>query len=100
MKYKLLYISLVLLLASCVSKNKYNALKQQHEQFLNEKVGFEDVLNKLSIENDSLKKQIVLLDSLFLAARIKNNSGSSGSSDVKNKTSPAISKAVEYDTKA
>ena len=102
MKYKLVYISLVLLLTSCVSKKKYAALQRQHEESLNEKVGLESVLNKISVENDSLKKQIKLLDSLFLAERIKNNIINTPSPSVNSsaKSSPAISKAVEYDTKA
>ncbi len=101
LKHKLLYIFLVLVLASCVSKKKYTALQKQHNESLNDKVVLESVLSKISIENDSLKRQLALVDSLFLAERIKNNSvvnNSSGAS--KSKAGPAISKAVEYDTKA
>jgi hypothetical protein len=103
MKYKVVYISLFLLLASCVSKKKYNALKQRHDQSINEKVDLETVLNKVSVENDSLKKRLVLVDSLFMAERLKNgisgNTAASSDVSVKAKTS-TISKTVEYDTKA
>lgn len=103
MKYKILYLSLILLFTSCVSKKKYTALQKQHEESLNDKVVLESVLNKISIENDSIKKQLALVDSLFLAERIKNNTlNGAGTSEVsaKGKAGPAISKALEYDTKA
>src|SRR6185437_9129725 len=102
MKHKLIYIGLFLvMLASCVSKKKYSALQQQHQQSLNDKVTLEDVFNQMSIENDSLKNQIVLLDSLLRKASIKKNTPSptaqANSSKIKATT---ISKAQEYDTKA
>ncbi len=100
MKHKLLYLSLVLLLASCVSKKKYTALQKQHDDSVNDKVVLESVFSKISIENDSLKKQLALLDSLFLAERIKNNTVNNYGGTAKAKASPAISKAIEYDTKA
>ena len=100
MKSKLTYIILVLFLTSCVSKKKYSALQKQHEQSLNEKIGLETILNKMSVENDSLKKQVALLDSLFLAERIKNNSGSGSAEVSKTKSNGTISKTIEYDTKA
>lgn len=103
MKNNLLYISFFLLLASCVPKGKYNKLKQTHEQSLNEKVDLETVLNKMSVENDSLKKRVATLDSILLAARLKNGttvSSPSLTADVSAKTKTTISKAVEYDTKA
>jgi len=102
MKHKLIYASLfLLLLASCVSKKKYNALQQQHQQSLNDKVTLEDVFNQMSIENDSLKNQLTLLDSLLRIANIKKNTISPApTTSAKTKTTTTISKAQEYDTKA
>lgn len=104
MKHILIYIGLVLLFVSCVSKKKYAALKQQHEQTLTDKVTLEDVLGKITVENDSLKKQITLLDSLLRTANIKNNMVPNVSPvmDVATKTraNSTISKKAEYDTKA
>lgn len=101
MKHKLIYISLfVLLITSCVSKKKYQALYQQHQQSLNDKVTLEDVFNRMSIENDSLKNQIILLDSLLRQTNIKKNANpTSSTASARTKTS-TISKAQEYDTKA
>jgi hypothetical protein len=101
MKSKLLYIGFVLLLASCVSKSKYNKLKQTHEQSLNDKVDLETVLSKVSVENDSLKRRIAMLDSLLPLVRSKSvaaNPASGG--EVASKPKTTLSKTVEYDTKA
>ena len=89
------------MLVSCVSKKKYNALQQQHQQSLNDKVTLEDVFNQMSIENDSLKNQIVLLDSLLRMASIKKNTPNPTAQANSAKTkATTISKAQEYDTKA
>jgi hypothetical protein len=101
MKHKLLYISLfALLITSCVSKKKYEALNMQHQQSLNDKVTLEDVFNQMSIENDSLKNQIILLDSLLRQANIKKNAISPSSNASSKTKASTISKAQEYDTKA
>ena len=72
MKHTLIFtFFLVLTLGACVSKKKYNALNQQHQQALNDKVTLEDVFTKMSVENDSLKNQIILLDSLLRQASLK-----------------------------
>jgi hypothetical protein len=100
MKSRLLYISFVLLLASCVSKNKYNKLKQSHEQSLNDKVDLETVLNKVVVENDSLKKRIAMLDSLLPLVRSKSVATANSGGDASSKPKTTLSKTVEYDTKA
>lgn len=102
MKHKLIYIGFFsLLFIACVSKKKYNTLNQQHQQSLNDKVTLEDVFTKMSIENDSLKNQITLLDSLLRQANVKKSASNSTASNNAAKAKPTtISKAQEYDTKA
>jgi|GEM_PF-2658383 hypothetical protein len=101
MKHLLIYSSLLLaLLTSCVSKQKYEALKQQHQQSLNDKIVLEETSSKIVAENDSLKNQLSVLDSLLRLANVKKNTTSRNQSvTIKTKT-PTISKAQEYDTKA
>ena len=101
MKRKLLYIGFVFVLVSCVSKSKYNKLKQTHEQSLNDKVDLETVLNKVSVENDSLKRRIAMLDSLLPLVRSKSVAASPApGGEVSSKPKTTLSKTVEYDTKA
>ncbi|HKC66759.1 MAG TPA: YfiR family protein [Bacteroidia bacterium] len=105
MKHTLIFtFFLVLTLGACVSKKKYNALNQQHQQALNDKVTLEDVFTKMSVENDSLKNQIILLDSLLRQASLKKNTATPATLNNSNPAAKAkpttISKAQEYDTKA
>ena len=93
----------VLLATGCVSTQKYSTLKKQHEQTLNEKTGVEEVLNKLAVENDSLKKQNNFLDSMYRAEHEKiialNSKNYSPAPPIKGKVS-AMPKNIEYDKKA
>ncbi|HTA60953.1 MAG TPA: YfiR family protein [Bacteroidia bacterium] len=101
MKPKLINLSLLLLLlTSCVSKKKYSALNQQHQQSLNDKVTLEDVLTKMATENDSLKNQITLLDSMLHDANLKKTTPGSPKTSVAKTKPTTISKTQEYDTKA
>jgi hypothetical protein len=101
MKSKFLYIGLVLVLASCVSKRKYTALQKQQEQSAAAKASVEIVLAKISVENDSLKRKIVSLDSLLIAERLKIGAVSPAApAGEYAKTKTTLSKTVEYDTKA
>jgi len=104
MKKTLLYILPVLLLTACVSKKKYSDLQSRHEQALNEKTGLEEVLNKVAVENDSLKRRNTFLDSMYRAEHdkvlaINNNKANSGGGAVKAKVA-TMPKNVEYDKKA
>ncbi|MGZ3863557.1 MAG: YfiR family protein [Bacteroidia bacterium] len=103
MKNKLLYILLAFALTSCVSKGKFNTLKKQHNETVNQKGDLENVLARMARANDSLKTRITLLDSLLISEKLKNGFGTvpaplaeSGSAKAK----VTISKTVEYDTKA
>lgn len=97
MMRKLLYIPIMLLLVSCVSKKKYSALQQRQEQLLTEKMDLETLLGKMSVENDSLKKRAVLMDSIFLADRRKSNSTTNETSK---SSKTGGSRIVESDKKA
>lgn len=103
MKY-IIPVSLILVvLSSCVSKKKYSALQQQHEQTITEKSGLEDVLTRLAVENDSLKKQIASLDTLLRADHEKEAAvaaKSAGGGGTVSKTKSTLSKTAEYDKKA
>lgn len=100
------YLSILLVfsfLTGCVSKKKYTALKNRYDQNLNDKSGLEDVLNKVAVENDSLRKQNDLLDSLFRSEREKNlaaGSMKSAAATYSKTKAPAVSKTVEYEKKA
>lgn len=88
-------------LASCVSKGKYNALKKQHDETVNQKSDLESVLAKMAAVNDSLKSRAGLLDSLLIAEKLKNGMGAPAPvSESAAKGKVTISKTVEYDTKA
>ncbi len=98
-----LYIFSFLLITGCVSKKKYADLEKRHQQALIEKTGLEEVLSKVAIENDSLKKKNDFLDSVYRAEHEKyvslNNSKNNVAPPPKSKNT-TISKAVEYDKKA
>jgi hypothetical protein len=103
MKNYVLYIFCFLFFTGCVSRQKYVALQKQREQTLIDKTALEEVLNKVVVENDSLKKQNNILDSAyradhekFIALSIKNNSPTPA---VKTKGA-AMPKNVEYEKKA
>lgn len=101
MKNKLLYIVFAFALTSCVSKGKYNALRKQHDETVNQKGDLENVLAKMAMANDSLKARTTLLDSLLIAEKLKNGMGAPAPVvESSAKTKVTISKAVEYDTKA
>jgi hypothetical protein len=99
---------LPLFLASCVSKKKYRELNKQLEDKTSGKAVLEDVLNKLAVENDSLKNMLVLMDSLLRMEREKNQSLAVSPTtkkdevrSIKFKVKPnLISEKEEYDTKA
>lgn len=104
--HSLLVICLVFFFASCVSKKKYASLQDQHNQTISDKSGLEDVLNRLALENDSLRKQNDILDSLLSVEREKGLAVNTNSSkkDTKSNSKPIskskLSKSAEYDKKA
>jgi hypothetical protein len=103
MKNTIPFAIVLVLFSSCVSKKKYSALKQQHDQTLSDKSGLEDVLARLATENDSLKKQIVYLDTMLRSEREKENAPArvtSSAGTVVSKAKSNLSKTAEYDKKA
>lgn len=92
----------LIFLSGCVSKQKYAALEASNRQTLDEKSGLEEVLNKLAVENDSLKRRNELLDSLFREERGKNlTAAAPARSAAAAKTRAAtMPKSLEYDKKA
>jgi hypothetical protein len=98
------FLSVIILMAGCVSKKKHTALKQRHEQALSEKSGLEETLNKVAVENDSLKRQNYYLDSLYRLEHEKNIAVSSKKETPKdNYVKPKasiLSAATESDKKA
>lgn len=106
-RHLILIFALPLFFASCVSKKKYQELSKQLEAKASGKADLEDVLNKLAVENDSLKNTIMLLDSLLRTERrsqtvVTNNGPKKDESrGVRIKVKPnLISEKEEYDTKA
>lgn len=101
---KLFYILFTaLLFTSCVSKKKYKAANDLAQTKSSEKDALEEVLNKLVVENDSLKKWVVDLDSLYRIEREKNNSlpAKNESRGIKFKSKlRLISAKEEYEKKA
>jgi hypothetical protein len=93
----LLYIPMILLFVSCVSKKKYNVAQQRQEQLMTEKMDLEALLGKLSVENDSLKKRVTWLDSVFIAERKKANSIPT---ETPKANKPGGNRVVESDKKA
>src|SRR5207302_111995 len=105
MKNYVFYISCFLLLTGCVSKQKYTALQKQREQTLNDKTALEEVLNKVVVENDSLKRQNIALDSAYRAehekfiAAISTKNNTTPAPAIKTKGAP-MPKNIEYEKKA
>lgn len=103
MKKLLLALLVVASFSGCVSKKKYAALEVRHNQALNEKAGLEEVLGRVAVENDSLKRRNDFLDSLYRFERERNTmaaskvSPSGGSTKAK---APRLAKNIEYDKKA
>ncbi len=69
---RIVLIISVLVLFSCVSKKKYASSIEQNRVLTEEKTSLEDLLNKIAMENDSLKQENDLLDSLIRVERDKN----------------------------
>ncbi len=103
MKKAILYLLCALFFTGCVSQQKHAALKKQHEQTLNEKTGVEEVLTKIALANDSLKKQNNFLDSMYRAEHEKNlalnNKNYSPSPSAKSKAA-SMPKNIEYEKKS
>lgn len=75
MKFPVTYFLIVLSvlsLSSCVSKKKYKEAIKQADERTAEKAVLEEVLNKLAVENDSLTKMIIEIDSLYRTEKEKN----------------------------
>jgi hypothetical protein len=104
MKKPALSILALVLLSGCISKSKYAALETRHAQALNEKSGLEEVLTRLAVENDSLKRRNDFLDSLYRTERERSLAAASAvklpaAPVIKTKTA-TLPKSVEYDKKA
>jgi len=95
----LLFIS-ALLLFSCVSKKKYNAAIEQNKVLADEKISLEELLNKLAMENDSVKQENDVLDSLIRVERDKNVVANKKESNKPKAKKSSLSKADEADKKA
>lgn len=93
---------LTVLFCSCVSKKKFDVVKSQLTQVSEEKTSLEETLGKLAMENDSLKKDNILLDSLYRTEREKSLlvSNKKENKDTKTKKKNTLTKAQEYDKKA
>jgi len=93
----------LMLCVACVSKKKYNTVSALVETKSSEKAALEDILNKLLVENDSLKKEIQNLEDMNRAEREKNNGLAAKSEgrglNLKGKPS-LISGKEEYNKKA
>lgn len=102
-KHSVIYVLILLTIVSCVSRKKYTSLQEQNNQLSLEKTLTEDVMNKLAIENDSIKKENELLDSLLRMERDKNAITGGGKREIvtpKPKKKSTLSSAEEYDKKA
>ena len=91
-----------ILFTSCVSKKKFDTVEAKYTKVSGEKDGLEEVLEKLAMENDSLKKENILIDSLYRSEREKNllATNKKDNKDYKGKKKNTLSKAQEYDKKA
>ena len=90
-------------MASCVSKKKYKMVNDLAETRSSEKAALEDVLNKLAVENDSLKNYITELDVLYRIEKEKNTPAIAKGEDrgISFKAKPSlISGKEEYNKKA
>lgn len=98
---RILIVISILFLVSCVSKKKYADALQQNKVLTEEKTALEEVLNKLAMENDSVKHENDLLDSLFRVEREKNVASNSKKESVKPKArKSSLSATDEADKKA
>jgi hypothetical protein len=108
MKTSLLIIIPALLLSACVSQKKYVTLQEQNKQLVADKTAVEDVLNKLAVENDSIKKENTLLDSMIRATREKYEALAGKKDNAKDPVAnnkpkykkSTLTKEQEYDKKA
>lgn len=104
MRFRFAYILISFLaFTSCVSKKKYKTMSDLAQTKSTEKDALEDVLNKLVVENDSLKKWLIEIDSLYRIEREKNNSlvAKNEGRGLKLKVKPKlVSTKEEYDKKA
>ena len=100
---KFCFVVLSALLVSCVSTKKYNKAIEEAQSRNSEKTAMEEVLNKLVVENDSLKKRITELEELNRLEKEKQLALSGKKEDrglnFKSKHA-AISGKEEYDKKA
>lgn len=106
MKSVSIYLICIIVLSACVSKSKFTKLSTQHNVLIEEKNSLDDVLIKLAIENDSLKKENDILDSLladehekYVALQEKKTGKDSGIKNSKRKKS-TITIKDEYEKKA
>lgn len=98
---RILYIILVLFLFSCVSKKKYADAMEQNKILTEEKSALEEVLNKLAMENDSVRQENDLLDSLIRIEREKTVVTNTKRDNNKPKAKrSSLSKVDEADKKA
>ena len=102
----LLILAIPALLFSCVSKKKYASLETQLNNVSSEKTMLEEVLQKLAVENDSIKKDLIGLDSLYRNEHEKNTAVATNKKDPKDnkeykaKKKSTLTKQQEYDKKA
>jgi len=89
-----------ILFFSCVSKKKYNSTVEQNQILLNEKTSLEELLNKLAIENDSIKQENELLDSLIRVERDKNVAANKKEYTKPKTKKSSLNKTDEADKKA
>lgn len=98
---RILSIILVLFLFSCVSKKKYADAMEQNKILTEEKSALEEVLNKLAMENDSMRQENDLLDSLIRIEREKTVVTNTKKDNNKPKAKrSSLSKVDEADKKA
>ncbi len=105
MRYRFSFILLIVtVFTSCVSTKKYNTMKELAQNKSQEKDDLEAVLNKLVMENDSLKRWLAESDSLYRLEKEKNAMLAGSKSDsrgLKIKSKPKlISSKEEYEKKA
>lgn len=97
---RIIYIILALVFFSCVSKKKYSNSIYQNKTLSEEKTSLEELLNKLAMENDSLKQENELLDSLIRVERDKNTTVSKKDYAKTKTKKSSLSKSDEADKKA
>lgn len=103
MKGYFLYTGLFFLLAGCVSKKKYDILQAQHNMAVENKNNTELVLDKLLAQNDSLRKEVAMKDSIYRALYEKQNMAAAKAEPVRmptGKVNPKPATKEEYEKKA